>query len=557
MHLFLTWMGKQDKNTVKAWVPILFALILIAGMAIGFNLRDSLRNKRDITTIIQRNDRLEQIIDLINARYVDSVNTNLLYEDAVKGIIQHLDPHTVYIPADRLQYVNEELEGSFFGIGVEFSIVEDTIQITSVMENGPAEVAGIQVGDKLVKVGDSLVAGTGITSSRIIKMLKGKQYSKVFLTMMDPVQKDTRVVSLKRDEIPKNSIEARLMLDSITGVIKITRFSATTYDEFDKAINQLTADGMERLIIDLRQNAGGYMEPAKEIADELLSGDKLIVMTKGLNSVAKKYIAGRAGKFEEGKLAILVDEQSASASEILAGAVQDWDRGVIIGRRTYGKGLVQDQFDLEDGSALRLTIAKYYTPSGRSVQRSFDQGREAYDEDFLMRYESGELVGFDDAESSLPSDTTKFYTANNRVVYGGGGITPDIYVPYDTNKLSTALLDIIFSDNVKSTVWNYYINHRAQLKSYPDVKTFSKSFKADTLLQAYLAMQDRPTRRVIENVLKKEKNKSFFVLQMKAQLARLLFRDNGYYAIAYKDDNVIKQALKALNDTTYLAVTSR
>lgn len=557
MHFFFSRMGKQRSNTVRAWVPLLFAMVLVAGMTIGFNLRDTLRNKRDITTIIQRNDRLEQIIDLINARYVDSINTNLLYEDAVKGIIQHLDPHTVYIPADRLQYVTEELEGSFFGIGVEFSIAMDTIQITSVVENGPAEIAGIQVGDKLIKVGDSLVAGTGITSARIIKMLKGKQHSKVFLTMMDPVHKDARVVSLKRDEIPKYSVEARLMLDSITGIIKITRFSATTYEEFDKAMNQLMAEGMQRLVIDLRQNAGGYMEPAKEIADELLSGDKLIVMTKGLNSVAKQYIAGRAGKFEEGKLAILVDEQSASASEILAGAVQDWDRGVILGRRTYGKGLVQDQFDLEDGSALRLTIAKYYTPSGRSLQRSFDNGRDAYDEDFLMRYESGELVGFEDAESAMPSDTTKYYTANKRVVYGGGGITPDIYVPYDTSKLSTSLLDIIFSDNVKSTVWNYYINHRAQLKSYPDVKAYARSFKADTLLQEYLGMQDRAARKVIEGVLQKDKNKRYFVLQMKAQLARLLFRDNGYYAIAYKDDNVVKAALRSFNDTAYLATIGR
>lgn len=550
-------MSDTNGNKVKLWLPLLFAIVMIVGMNIGFKMRDSLRNKRDITTIIQRNDRLEQIIDLINARYVDSVNTNVLYEDAVNGIIQHLDPHTVYIPADRLQYVNEELEGSFFGIGVEFSIVEDTIQITSVVEDGPAEIAGIQIGDKLIKVGDSTVAGTGITSSRIIKMLKGKQFSKVFLTMMDPVHKDTRVVSLKRDEIPRYSVDAWLMLDSVTGIIKVSRFSTSTYEEFEKALNSLKTRGMQQLIVDLRQNSGGYMEPAKEIADEFLSGDKLIVMTRGLNSIARKYIAGKAGRFEEGKLAILVDEHSASASEILAGAVQDWDRGVVVGRRTFGKGLVQDQFELEDGSALRLTIAKYYTPSGRSVQRSFEDGREAYQEDFLNRYENGELVGMDSMGNAEPDDTTKFYTANNRVVYGGGGISPDVYVPYDTSKLSTSLLDMIFSDNVKAVVWDYYIRNRTSLKSYADVRQFDKAFKADTLLQSYLDRQDRATKKIIATVLENNKTRAFFKLQMKAQLSRMLFRENGYYAIWYKDDNVVKEARRVFADSTYSTIIGR
>ena len=539
---------------MKLWWPMLFAVTLIAGMTIGFNLRDSLRNKRDIATIVQRNDRVEQIIDLINARYVDSVNSNTLYQDAVAGIIRNLDPHTVYIPADRLQTVNEELEGSFFGIGVEFSIVKDTIQITSVVENGPAEVAGIQIGDKLLKVGDSVVAGNGITSGRIVSMLKGKQFSKVFLTMMEPLSGEQRVVTLKRDAIPKFSIEAGIMLDSVTGIIKITRFSATTYEEFAKVLASLKRQGMQKLIVDLRQNSGGYMEPAKMIADEFLSGDKLIVMTKGVNSMARKYVAGETSDFEEGKLAILVDEQSASASEILAGAIQDWDRGVIIGRRTFGKGLVQDQFDLEDGSALRLTIAKYYTPSGRSVQRSFGDGRDEYDKDFLKRYQSGELTGFD---TSNNMDTTRYYTAGKRLVYGGGGINPDVYVPYDTNKLSPSLLNLIFSDDVKTTVWDYYLKNRLTLKGYKSVKEFDKKFSADTLVQMYLKQQDRRTRKVVELLLKKEHNKSFFALQMKAQLARMLFRDNGYYSITYKDDNMVKKALEVLKDPAYSAIISR
>lgn len=546
-------MSEKSRNTVKLWAPLLFAATLVAGMTIGFKLRDSLRNKRDIATIIQRNDRIEQIIDLINARYVDSVDANMLYRDAVEGIIQHLDPHTLYIPAEKLELVNEDLEGSFFGIGVEFAIVKDTIQITSVTENGPAEVAGIQIGDKLIKVGDSVVAGTGITSNRIIKMLKGKQFSKVFLTMQDALSMENRVVTLKRDAIPKYSIEAGVMLDATTGIIKISRFSATTYDEFAKHLAMLKGQGMKNLVLDLRQNTGGYMEPAKQIADEFLSGDKLIVMTKGVNSVTRKYIAGEKDGFEDGKLVVLVDEQSASASEIVAGAVQDWDRGIIMGRRTFGKGLVQDQFDLEDGSALRLTIARYYTPSGRSLQRSFEKGREAYDNDFINRYHTGELTGKD---TSYNADTVRYFTSGKRVVYGGGGITPDVYVPYDTNKLSTALLDLIFSDNVKTTVWDYYIRNRVALKNYKSVTEFDKQFKADTLLQRYLSMQDKQTRKVIEMMLKKNGNRNYFALQMKAQMARLLFRDNGYYAIAYKDDNVVTKALQVLNGN-YSALISR
>lgn len=536
-------MDEQNKNRLKYWGPLLISITLIVGMTIGFKLRDSLRTKRSITTIIERNDRLEQIIDLIDARYVDSINKNLLYRDAVNGIISHLDPHTVYISADKLQGINEDLQGSFFGIGVEFSIVRDTILITSVIEEGPAELAGINIGDKLIKVGDSTVAGTGITSERIIGMLKGKQFSKVFLTLMEPGDMREKVVSIKRDAVPKYSIDASIMLDSITGLIKINRFSATTYAEFKKALNGLQKKGMQSLIVDLRQNSGGYMEPAKQIADEFLSGDKLIVFTKGENSVAREYVAGKKGDFEQGKLAILIDEQSASASEILAGAIQDWDRGVLVGRRTYGKGLVQDQYDLEDGSALRLTIAKYYIPSGRSIQRSFENGRDEYESDFLERFHSGELTGND---SVYQADTTKYYTAKNRVVYGGGGISPDIYVPYDTTKLSSVMLNLIYSDGVKNVVWDYYILNRVKLKNYTSIDSFRKKFKSDTLVANYLNNQDRATEKVLKEILSNKENKNYFKLHLKAQLARLLFRDNGFYTILFSDDNVVLTAKKAL-----------
>lgn len=547
-------MDDSSKSRMRVWGPLLMSLTLAGGMLIGFNLRDTLRHKRNITTIIQRNDRLEQIIDLINERYVDTLDRNALYRDAVEGILSHLDPHTVYIPADRLESINEDLEGSFFGIGVEFNIIRDTIQITAVVEDGPAEIAGVGVGDRLVKVGDSVVAGTGITSERIISMLKGKKFSKVFLTMLEPGSDKPKVIGLKRDAVPNYSVDASMMLDDATGLIKINRFSATTHKEFIKHLLALKEKGAENLVVDLRQNTGGYVEPAKEIADEFLSDDKLIVITNGTNSVEHEYVAERTGEFETGKLVVLVDEQSASASEILAGAIQDWDRGVIIGRRTFGKGLVQDQYLLDDGSALRLTIARYYTPSGRSLQRSFDDGKEQYTEDYVHRFETGELTGFD---TVVNEDTTRFYTANNRVVYGGGGIRPDIYVPYDTVKLSTSLLNLIFSDGVKNVIWDYHSKHRNDLRLYKDVKQFKKEFKADTLVKLYVNSLDKPTARVVKLTLNDERYRKYFTLHMKAQLARMLFRQEGYYSIIFSDDNMVKTALKVLNGKEYSEVTGR
>lgn len=547
-------MTERNTNRLKVWGPLMVSLTLVAGMLIGFKMRDSLRYKRNITTIVQRNDRLEQIIDLIDERYVDTINTNLLYSDAVNGIISHLDPHTVYIPAEKLDSYNEDLDGSFFGIGVEFSILRDTIQITAVVDDGPADQAGIGVGDKLIKVGDSLVAGTGITSERIINMLKGKQFSKVFLTLVEPGSIQQKIVGLKRDAIPKYSIDAAYMTDSLTGLIKISRFSATTYDEFRKALDKLKSEGAKQLIVDLRQNPGGYLEPARQIADEFLAAEQLIVLTKGANLMPKKYVAERKGNFEEGRLVVLVDEQSASSSEIFAGAIQDWDRGVIMGRRTYGKGLVQDQYELEDGSAIRLTVAQYYTPSGRCLQRSFENGRAEYARDFFNRYHSGELIGYD---TSAIEDTTKYYTANKRIVYGGGGIRPDIYVPYDTTKLSTTLLNLIFSDGVKNAIWDYYGANKAELNKYSSVYEFNKEFVSDKLLEQYISTQDRATRKVLKLLLSDKGNSAYFKLQLKAQIAKILFRENGYYKIIFAEDVMVKKAMKVLYSDTYSTTIGR
>lgn len=527
-------------------MPLLFSLVLVVGMIMGFNLRDTLRSKRDIATVIERNDRLDDLIDLVNEKYVDTVNNNQLYKDAVSGILKSLDPHTVYIPAEQAETENEGLEGGFSGIGVEFAIVRDTIQVTSVIEKGPAANAGVEIGDQLLRVGDSLVAGVHITSDRISHLLKGKQQSSVSVTIKRQ-EGLLKALSITRGLIPTYSVEASIMLDTITGFIKINRFSATTADEFKTALKKLQGMGAKQLIVDLRDNPGGYLDAATAIADNFLDDDKLVVFTRGIHVPKTEYRSKEKGLFESGRLAILIDEGSASASEILAGAVQDWDRGVIVGRRSFGKGLVQEQYELPDGAALRLTIAKYYTPSGRSIQRSFSKGREAYIEDYEKRFEDGELTGNDSQES----DTTPYYTANHRLVYGGRGIKPDVYVPYDTTRLSLSFQNLIFSPELKTAIWDYFIHNREQLK-YNSITDFTKSFNGQEQVAGnYLASLDAGTRKQVIKELSKPVNKGYLQLQIKARLARFLFHDNGYYSISVQDDDVVKKALAVLNSDQY------
>jgi len=548
-------MNANGTGRFKVWTPLLFSLILISGILIGFFLRDKLRYKRDIQTVIDRNDRLEEIIDLVNEKYVDTINTNNLYTDAVAGILRHLDPHTVYIPAADVQEVNEDLEGGFFGIGVEFTVVRDTIQVTSVIENGPSQHAGLQIGDQMIKVGDSIVAGNHITTERIVSLLRGKQHTHVAVTVRDPYTLKPRQVSIVRDVVPIFSVDAAVMIDSVTGFIKIDRFSATTYTEFIKALRSLKTQGMKQLIVDLRDNPGGYLEAATAIADEFLDDNKLVVYTQGLHSAKTNYRSNREGLFENGKLAVLVDESSASAAEIFSGAMQDWDRGIIVGRRTYGKGLVQEQYELSDGSALRLTIAKYYTPSGRCIQRSFANGKEAYAEDFSKRLGSGELTGTDTAAMQ---DTVKYYTSTHRVVYGGGGIKPDVYVPYDTAHMSAALINLMFNDEMKGIQWDYFIRNRARLQAYKTIKDYDRDFKgADEMVMRYLAALKGAPHDEAVKLLARPTNLQSFKAQMKAQLARFVFHDNGYYAISVKTDNVAQKALQVLYSDKYLKLIGR
>jgi len=546
-------MPADSPKRLNIWTPLSFSVILILGILIGFQLNKYLFDKRSIINASDRNDRLEEIIDVINAKYVDSVSTDSLYEDAISGILKHLDPHTVYIPARELASVTESLEGNFQGIGVEFHILNDTLMITSVLKNGPSFDAGVLPGDKIIKVGDSIVAGIHISSDDIIAKLRGLEGSMVDLKLFRPSDNKFLDLKVKRGTIPIFSLDAAYMMDATTGYIRINRFSATTYREFMKALNALKKAGMKKMILDLRDNPGGYLDAATAIADELIGDEKLLVYTQGRASEKEEYMSGQEGKFEHGELVVLVDEGSASASEVLSGAVQDWDRGVIMGRRTYGKGLVQQQFDMGDGSALRLTIARYYTPSGRSIQRSYSNGKEAYENDFEKRFTNGSLTSDD---TLTPSDTVRYFTKTlHRIVYGGGGIKPDIVVPYETKRYAAELYDLMSSDVLTNTIYDYFSKHATEFADYKTFAQFDKSFRInDVLLKSlknnFAAKYSSQSSKIWNDA------SVMTILQrnIKATIARMLFRTNGYYQEINKDDNMVLRALNILHSNEYSAI---
>ena len=403
-------------NLNNKWQPLIYGILIAAGILIGVWLKPS----GNIRTIINGKNKISEIINIVNQAYVDTVNVEQLEEKTINEMLSQLDPHSVYIPAKDLQQANEPLEGNFDGIGVEFNILNDTIMVVAALNGGPSQELGIQAGDRIISVNEKSVANTKITNEKVFKLLRGPKGSEVKVEIYRPDAHKKIPYTIKRGTIPIYSVDVSMMLNTETGYIKISRFAATTHKEFVEAISTLKKQNIKNLIVDLRGNPGGYLSAASELADEFLDDKKLIVYTQGREQPRQDYKAEKEGNFEQGKLIVLIDEGSASASEILSGAIQDWDRGLIIGRRSYGKGLVQEPFELHDGSALRLTIARYYTPSGRCIQKTYKDGFNEYEHELLKRYEDGELQ---DSSKGKSTDTLTFHTAKGRVVHAGGGIT--------------------------------------------------------------------------------------------------------------------------------------
>ena len=466
---------------------------------------------------------------LINNFYVDSVDSDMLAQEAIVSMLKKLDPHSVYIPSDEVRAMNEPLEGSFEGVGIEFAILDDTLTVTSTIQGGPSHKIGMLSGDRIIAVDGSNVASIGLKNSDVFGLLRGKKGSIVTMSVQRRGYSTIMDYRVVRDKIPINSVDAAYMMSSATGYIKISRFASTTYNEFVDALKKLKSEKMQNLVLDLRGNGGGYLKAALDISNEFLGANKLLLYTQGATVPRREYLSTRGGLWQNGELIVLIDEYSASASEIVAGAIQDWDRGVIMGRRSFGKGLVQRPFNLPDGSEMRLTIAKYYTPSGRSIQKPYENGTGEYREEIQNRYLHGELVNADSIHLSKELSYTTL--GSKRVVYGGGGIMPDIFEPIDTTMLTELYRELHYTGVFNQFVIKYMDENRNDLRSqYKKFSDFEKSFLVDSLLLERLLFEARSFGVDIK-IDQLEISKPLVINQLKAFIARDLWSTSAYYQI--------------------------
>jgi carboxyl-terminal processing protease len=521
----------------KAFLPLIISIGLATGILIGFYMPHPGAGFH--SNFPQSNDKIDKILDIVQSDYVDSISRDGLVESVIPQILQKLDPHSVYIPARELAKANEPLQGNFEGIGVSFNMITDTVLIMSTISGGPSEKLGIQPGDKIIYINDSLVAGRKIPDQNIIKLLKGPRGSKVSVKILRKGTAKLIPYSITRDKIPLFSVDAAYMMSKETGYVKISTFAVTTYDEFKKSLYQLKGQGMTKLILDLRGNPGGVMEAATMIADEFLPQGDLIVFTKGKSRPREDIKATSDGDFEKGDLVVLIDEWSASASEILAGAIQDNDRGTIMGRRSFGKGLVQEPVMFRDGSGMRLTIARYYTPTGRCIQKPYSGDFEKYYEDLGTRYLHGE---FEQADSIHFHDTIKYVTPAGKIVYGGGGIMPDIFVPMDTTGISKYFVAIRNSGLLYRYAVKYTEDNRDKLKDFHDSKSLDNYLLKQGLMEkfiSYAAANGVPPNKTGIKI-----SYNILYVQLRAYIARNMLDNAGFYPIWQDIDNTLLEAQK-------------
>ena len=534
--------GKQN-----VFLPIILSLVLVFGIWLGYFLSQRMNNSGSFSQNqnASANDKINSLLDYIQYQYVDTISKKDLVEKTVTSLLQSLDPHSSYIAASEFNAVNEPLEGNFDGIGVEFNIIKDTIRVVNPVEGGPSEKIGIRAGDKLVKIEGVTVAGVKITNKDVFTKLRGKSGSAVNVSIKRAGLKQLLDFKIVRAAIPLYSLEAYYMLDKTIGYIKISKFAATTYEEYLHAFNALSKQGMKKLVLDLRGNPGGYLNAAVDISDEFLTKGLQIVYTQGKASPKKIYKATDRGSFENNSLAVLIDEGSASASEIVAGAIQDNDRGTIIGRRSFGKGLVQDQMQLSDGSAIRLTIARYYTPTGRCIQKPYtDEDKEGYYNEEYDRYAHGELLN---ADSIKLDKTQAFKTPEGKTVYGGGGIMPDIFVPLDTSKSNSVLNKLFYAGVVNTFAFEYADKNRDKIKAYGSAQNYIKQFEINTAIlnefYEYCVKQE-----VKVDLTAKVKAGEALKPYLKAFIGRDVFDKDAYYPIINEKDKCILKAKEILNN---------
>ncbi|UOG75143.1 S41 family peptidase [Hymenobacter tibetensis] len=522
--------------------PLLLALTLACGVLVGANpFRPSNQNPDGTARGYLK---FKEILSYVDRDYVDSVDAEALSDYAIGRMLEQLDPHSVFIPAKQQQQASSFLQSDFDGVGVEFNIFHDTVTVVAPLSGGPAELSGLQPGDRILAVNGERVSGMHITTEVMFGKLRGPRGSKVVLQLLRRHQAKPLNVAVLRNRIPNNSIDVAYLLDKQTGYIKVSRFANGTFDEFKQALGDLRRQGMTSLVLDLRGNPGGYLDRATKLTDEFIGGTRKIVYTDGKGDQYDTQTFSRvAGEFEQGPLVVLVDEGSASAAEVVAGALQDHDRALVVGRRTYGKGLVQQPIALNDGSELRLTIARYYTPSGRSIQKSYRKGLAAYEQDLQNRLRHGELFH---ADSIHFADSLRFHTDHGRTVYGGGGIMPDLFVPRDTSAFSAYYTRLQSHNLVREYALNYFQEHKVELEALKPEQFLTTFRISDAQLQglAELAARDgmpaNPTHlRRCANLLRN---------QLKAHIARSAYGKPTYYAVLHEQDIEVKQALQAVSN---------
>ncbi len=533
-------MSKKNSK-LQIYLPIAFALVLIAGIWIGSNLSSGGVQSTGVLQLGNKSyNKVSDILDFIIKDYVDTVNFSKLEDDAIESLLKELDPHSMYISRDEFNSVNDPLLGSFEGIGISFRIEKDTITVISPIPGGPSEKVGLMAGDRIVKVDDSLIAGIGITNPGAMRLLKGKKGTKVKVTNYRRGVPELIDFTITRDVIPTYSVDVAYMYNDKIGYIKLNKFSATTYEEFVEAAGNLVEEGMEKLILDLRGNPGGLMQAAIEISDEFLPDGKLIVYTDGKSRPKRHAFATDDGDLENLDVVVLIDENSASSSEIVAGALQDNDKGLIIGRRSFGKGLVQEQVTLPDGSAVRLTTARYYTPTGRSIQRPYDKGdAESYYMEYYHRYVNGELTNVDSIDFN---DSLKFYTPKGKVVYGGGGIMPDIFVPLVTDSIHTYYNLLANKGLIYQFAFDYTDKNRPWLNNFEDFETFNRAFKMDNnTFNELVKYASNKGIKETDEVINISKDK--ISILFKAFVGRNVLDEEGFYPIYHKIDTTFNRAV--------------
>ena len=543
-------MGSLTKKNL--WIAAGYSSVLIAGLILGPKFASENQNAKNGSFLSfglsDRSSKVEKVIRIINENYVDSVQLDTVQDMAIQEILKNLDPHSAYLAPEDAQLLSDDLEGNFNGIGVEYYILNDTLLITSVKQGGPAFKAGIKHGDKVLAINNKTVAGIRVTSGLIVGQIRGKRGSSVQLL----VQRDTsrKSFSILRDRIIVSSVDAAYMLSGQSAYIKISKFGARTDEDFHTSLLSLKKQGMKNLVLDLRDNGGGYLNSATALADEFLGNQELIVYTQGLHEPRTDYFASSKGDFENGKLVVLINENTASASEIIAGAVQDLERGTIIGRRSFGKGLVQEQFDFGDGSALNLTIARYYTASGRSIQKSYKKGNDAYYSEVKDRYRNGELSSNGKTlRDSLYNKSKIFTTKSGKVLYGGGGIMPDVYIPVDTAGYSDLYYELFGTGVLNDVLYNHLLK---QNRIYQSTEEIIKNFKlGEQDIKKMIQLAAKRNVKADEGQIASSRKE--IETQLRAILARYYFGDEGFYKVLNSGDQAISKSLEVMKDPSNLA----